>query len=481
MGEEISQLNFSPADYEAFAARLREELGLLRRWQTEGAFVDGPMTTGLELEAWLIGDDMQPSPDNGQFLESLAKDCVVPELAKFNFELNVAPQPVAGMGLDRMQEELLATWQLCGERAAQLNRRITCIGILPTVTQDLLCLQNMTPRSRFAALNRQVVRTRRGTPLSLDIEGIDELHVTHHDVMLESAATSLQVHLKVPLDQAARYLNAFSLVSAATVALAANAPIVFGKKLWHDSRITIFEQAVDTSDGLRRVSFGDAYAPTDFLSLFEMKVKEFPAVLPVALPEPLERVPHLRLHNGTLWSWNRPLIGFEEDGQPHIRIEHRVMSAGPTAADMFANVALSLGLAEALAHCVDPTSGSGQVGSGQVVAPEDQCMFDQARQNFYAAARQGLGAQVTWMGKRGGLKELLLEQWLPLAQAGLEKLAVDKSLIDAAISLLQQRTLSGRTAAVWQLEAFDRHGGDTTAILREYLTHQATGQPVHRW
>lgn len=474
MGEEISTLNFSPHDYASFAERLRRELELLTSWQEEGAFADGPLTTGLELEAWLLENGTQPSPDNGQFLESLAHESVVPELAKFNFELNVQPQLIAGLGLERMQQELLATWQLCGERAAQLNRRITCIGILPTVTQSMLCLQNMTPRSRFAALNRQVLRLRHGEPLSLDVDGIDELHVTHHDVMLESAATSLQVHLKVPLRDAARFMNAFSLVSAATVALAANAAIVLGKRLWHDSRIAIFEQAVDTRDGLRRVAFGDAYASSDFLSLFESKVRDFPVLLPVELPDYPERVPHLRLHNGTLWSWNRPLIGFEDDGRPHVRIEHRVMSAGPTAVDMFANVALSLGLAHALANYRDKATG-------ESLPPEDQCLFDQARQNFYAAARQGLDAQVMWLGKRSSLKELLLDHWLALARQGLVALEVDNGLVDAAMNVLVDRTRSGRTAAVWQLEAFNRHAGDTAAILEEYLTHQATGRPVHTW
>lgn len=476
MGDEISTLNFSPQDYASFSQRMRLELDLLYRWRSEGVFAEGPMTTGLELEAWLLQDGTRPSPDNGQFLESLANEFVVPELAKFNFELNVQPQSVSGDGLERMQAELASTWQKCGERAAELNRRITCIGILPTVTQSLLCLQNMTPRSRFAALNRQVVRMRHGAPLCLDVDGVDELHVTHHDVMLESAATSLQVHLKVPLADASRYFNAFTIASAATVALAANAPLVFGKRLWHDTRITIFEQAVDTSDGLRRVSFGDAYAPSDFLSLFERKTRDFPVVLPVEMPGELERVPHLRLHNGTLWSWNRPLIGFEDDGRPHLRIEHRVMSAGPTITDMFANVALALGLAHSLANYTDTTHAT-----PVVIAPEDQCMFDQARQNFYAAARQGLHAQVMWMGKRCSLQELLLDRWLSMTEHGLRALGVDSDIVESVMTLLVERTQSGRTGAVWQLEAFDRHRGDTAAILEDYLTCQATGKPVHRW
>ncbi|MCC6510479.1 MAG: glutamate--cysteine ligase, partial [Pirellulaceae bacterium] len=348
MGEDISKTTFDERDYARFRQRMDVEMAQLRSWEQAGSFAAGPLTTGLELEAWLLESDGRPSPDNGQFLESLAHASVVPELAKFNFELNVDPQPVAGLGIERMQAELLHTWQLCGERAAQLNRRITCIGILPTVTQAMLCAKNMTPRSRFEALNRQVLRLRHGKPLRVQVEGIDQLDLLHHDVMLESAATSLQVHLKVPLDQAARYYNAFAIASSATVALAANAPLVFGKRLWHDSRIAMFEQAVDTGQGLRRVSFGEGYASRDFLALFEDKILGFPPLLPVDLQDHPQRVPHLRLHNGTLWLWNRPLIGFEEDGQPHIRIEHRVMSAGPTAVDMLANVSFSLGLAEAL-------------------------------------------------------------------------------------------------------------------------------------
>lgn len=182
----------------------------------------------------------------------------------------------------------------------------------------MLSLQNMTPpRSRFAALNRQVLRLRHGEPLCLDVDGIDELHLTHHDVMLESAATSLQVHLKVPLRDAARYMNAFTLVSAATVALAANAAIVFGKRLWHDSRIAIFEQAVDTRDGLR-VELVTRMLRTIFFRCSRVKFVNSQCCYQSNCPTIPDRVPHLRLHNGTLWSWNRPLIGFEDNGQPHV-------------------------------------------------------------------------------------------------------------------------------------------------------------------
>lgn len=468
MGEEISKAHFGQRDFAEFQQRLEVELEQLRQWESEHRFDDDPLfTAGLELEAWLLDPDGQPAPDNGQFLESLAHASVVPELAKFNFELNVEPQTVSGSGLQRIQNEMVSTWQLCGERAAQLNRRITCIGILPTVTEEMLCAQNMTPRSRFEALNRQVFRLRHGEPLKLQIDGIDSLRLQHNDVMLESAATSLQVHLKVPLLNASRYFNAFVVASAATVAVAANAPLLFGRRLWHDSRITLFEQAVDTGHALRRVSFGHAYAGDDFLSLFEEKARNYPALLPVSLADYPQTVPHLRMHNGTLWFWNRPLIGIENDGRPHVRIEHRVMSAGPSASDMFANVAFSIGLAHALAT--------------HDTYPELQLSFETARDNFYRCAREGLSAQVEWMGTRGSIKELLLQRWLPAAMQGLVELEVDPQLVDSALQILQPRVEQGRTAAVWQLEAFDRNGGNSTAILEDYLACQATKKPVHEW
>ena len=467
MGEEISKVHFGERDFAEFQRRLATEVELLRRWEQEDRFHVGELTGGLELEAWLLDADGRPSPDNEQFLESLSRESVVPELAKFNFELNVEPQKVSGLGLVRMQQELLGSWQTCGEIASHLNRRITCIGILPTITHEMLCAQNMTPRSRFEALNRQVFRLRRGQPLQLAIDGIEQLRSQHNDVMLEAAATSLQVHLKVPLKDASQYFNSFVLASAATVAVAANAPLLFGKRLWHDTRIPVFEQAVDTGHQLRRVSFGKGYAGLDFLALFEETVHDYPALLPVVLPEPEQRVPHLRLHNGTVWRWNRPLIGFESDGTPHVRIEHRVMSAGPTAIDIFANVAFSLGLAHGFAS--------------QATPPEDQLVFDVARTNFYAAARYGLAAQVTWQNRQWPLQQLLLQQWLPLAMLGLSDMDVDPSVIETVGQVLGERVASGRTGAVWQLDAFVRHSGDMFAILADYLACQATKKPVHEW
>jgi gamma-glutamyl:cysteine ligase YbdK (ATP-grasp superfamily) len=467
MGDEISQTYFEPRDYERYTQRLRDELDLLKEWEATQRFAGGEPTFGLELEAWLLDADARPVAENDQFLESVVSEAVVPELAKFNFELNVTPRPVAGNGLAEMRGELARTWQMCGERAAQLGRRITIIGCLPTVTAEMLCIQNMTSRSRFATINRQVFRMRRGEPLHVEIEGLERLELDHHDVMLEAAATSLQVHLKIPLPLAVRYYNAAILASPFTVAMAANAPLLFGKRLWHDTRIAIFEQAVDTGHPYRRVSFDLDYAADPFLGVFEDKVDLYPVLLPVPVPQPPHSVPHLRLHNGTIWTWNRPLIGFEDDGQPHVRIEHRVMSAGPTLDDTLANTALALGLIEYFA--------------AQPEAPEFRMPFPRAKENFYAAARYGLGAEISWFQGKTNLGKLLEAELLPHAMSALRKLGVDGAQVEANAELLRGRVSSGQTGAAWQLRAFERHGGDVAAVLEEYLEQQSTLRPVHQW
>ncbi len=468
MGDEISKVHFEEHDFAAFKKRMQAEMDQLRAWERQRRFSeDEQFVAGLELEAWLLERDGTPSPDNGQFLESLSREEVVPELAKFNFELNVPPQFVKGNGLERMHHDLMRSWQSCGEMAEKLGRRITCIGILPTLTDELLCVQNMTERSRFAALNRQVFRLRHGEPLHLDIEGIDSLHSQHNDVMLEAAATSLQVHLKVPASRFSRYYNAFIAGSCATVAIAANAPLLFGKRLWHDTRIPAFEQAVDTGHELRRVSFGEGFATDDFLDLFQQKLDGYPVLLPVELEGFPETIPHLRLHNGTLWIWNRPLIGFESNGQPHVRVEHRVMSAGPTGTDMLANVVFAIGLAHMLAS-------------------EDQITFDSTnfehcRNNFYAGARYGIDANVYWNGRTYGLSSLLQEQWLPATVDALRDLQVKESLIESMHEVISGRLQRHQTGALWQLRAFERAKGNMHALLELYLEQQATQRPVHEW
>ncbi|MCA9159034.1 MAG: hypothetical protein KDA72_11940 [Planctomycetales bacterium] len=468
MGVEIESTQFTDADLENFRKRLQAEMELLRSWFAGNKFCDDQLQCGLELEAWLVDSAGLPVPDNTLFLSALDRRSVVPELSKFNFEFNVSPQYIAGSGLSDMQMELRGTWLRCEEVAQTLGHRIVSIGILPTVADHMLCPENMSPLKRYAAINQQVLRLRGGRPLLLEIDGVDSLRTSHNDVMLESAATSVQVHLKVPQADSIRYYNASLIASAITVALAANAPLFLGRRLWDDTRIAVFEQAVDTAGPLRRVSFGNRYLEQSLMELFEDNLRYHRVLLPALVDQAPARMPHVRMHGGTIWNWNRPLIGFEPGGQPHLRIEHRPMSASPSLIDLFADLQFYLGLVHYLARLPE--------------TPESQLAFAQASQNFYAAAKFGLTAEVVWLGGRKlPLAELLRDTLLPRVLGALSELGIPELQIQETGEVLRGRIETRQNGAAWQRQVFSACSNDLAQLLEVYHARQQTSQPVHTW
>ncbi len=476
MGDEISRSQFVDADFEAFRERLATETALLGQWFEDEAFSTHVPVCGLELEAWLIDRQARPAAVNQDFLKAMGNPMVVAELAQFNVELNVHPQPLRDRALSHLQQELEATWQESERVAAGMgDTRLMMVGILPSVRQQDLSLDNMSDLERYRALNEQVLRIRDGKPLMLDILGHEHLNVLHEDVMLESATTSLQLHLKVGQKQAVRYYNAAQILSAPLVAASANSPCLFGKQLWEETRIPLFEQSVEVggfagaSRGpVRRVSFGTGYAKESLFECFVENQQHFPVLLPMCYEAPDAQLCHLRLHNGTIWRWNRPLIGFDDDGTPHLRIEQRVMPAGPTVIDSMANAAFYYGLVEALAR--------------SEVAPENQLPFATARDNFYAAARDGLEAQITWLdGRKGLAQSLLLDKLVPLAGYGLGLLGIDEADRERYLSIIKQRVKNACTGAGWQRAWLARHGNDMQALTNAYYERQKRGEPVHDW
>jgi len=469
MGKEVAATHFKHYDFCRFERHMRAELARLQEWLGEGRFSTRMAVGGLELEAWLIDAGGQPVPWNEQVIAAAGSDDIVTEISRFNLEFNVAPQPLADRGIEALEEELRIVWRCSDEAARPLGARVLSIGLLPTLSDQMLSLANMSPRNRYRALNEQVLRLRQGQPIRVQIDGRDALRIEHRDVMLESATTSFQLHLQVPAAAAVRYYNASLIASAASVAVAANSPLLFGRQLWEETRIPIFEQAVDTGPGSpRRVTFGHDYARDSLLGIFQDSVERFPMLLPLALDEPSERLSHLRLHNGTIWRWNRPLLGFDDDGVPHLRVEHRVMAAGPTVADMAANMAFFYGLVESLVQAATP--------------PEQQLSFTAARANFYAAARDGLNSEVTWLdGRTGRLDQLILEELLPRADQGLRGLDLEPSLIEDRLAIIEARVRTGQTGSAWQRQYLEQHPGDFAGLTLTYAETQEAEQPVHTW
>ncbi len=475
MGQEIEQIHFKHSDFHRFEKALRAETELLQQWADAGRFSNGDCVGGFELEAWLVDARHQPVPLNEPVIERLHSALVAPELAKFNIEFNSQPRALRGDALAEMERELARTWREASTAATTLDAQLLAIGILPTVRPEHLVMANMSGMKRYRALNEQILRLRQGQPLRIDIEGRDHLRIAHHDVMLESAATSFQLHLQVPPAEAVRYYNASKILCAPIIAASANSPYLFGHDLWDESRIPLFEQAVAVTPdhpGARalheRVTFGDRFLSRSLLECFAQNLAKYDILLPLHFDEPPERLAHLRLHNGTIWRWNRPLIGFDDSQRPHLRIEHRVMPAGPTIIDSIANAALYYGLVRALAR--------------QAIAPESRIEFAAARANFYSAARDGLHAEIHWLdGQRGAGRDLLLEELLPQARAGLNDFGITPGHAQHYLDIIEQRVRSGQTGAAWQRAFIAAHGPDMQAMTRRYHALQQDGRPVHEW
>ena len=469
MGDEIAQRHFEADDFSRFRQLLNEETDHIARLFAKDGFSIRGDVVGFELEAWIVDNQGQPLPINQELISSLDNPLVVPELSQFNVELNGSPSALTGKVFSRMLDELQATWRFCQQAAEAKDCNLVQIGILPTIRPDLLNANYMTDMLRYRAMNDRVISLRDGKPLPIDINGREALQLLHDDVMLEAATTSFQIHLQCKPDKAVRDFNAALVASAPMVAISANAPYLFGRNLWAETRIPLFEQAVNIGERHKsRVNFGTGYIKQSLLEIFEENKDQHSIMLPFVQAEPLHKYAHLRFQNGTIWRWNRPLIGFDYDGQPHLRIEHRTVPAGPTIRDCVANCAMFVGALRGLVDGKEPI--------------EDQISFEDARLNFYEAARYGLDASITWVdGKLMTVRELVLEELLPAAHDAFLDCNLPQEEIDEHLGIIEGRVISGQNGSVWQRKWIDKNGPDFPALTLAYLERQESDIPVHKW
>ncbi|MBN1929223.1 MAG: hypothetical protein JW764_06755 [Chlorobiaceae bacterium] len=475
MGREIEKTEFSEEDFQRFRQNLRKETKVLMEWFSTSGFESEGLRCGLELEAWLVDESFAPAARNEEFLQRVNNPLVVAELSKYNFELNVEPHPLDRNFCSFLCNRLRTLWQSCSAHAGDMGCHALMTGILPTLQDRMLTLDNISPLQRFHALNREILKSRERQPLRIHIEGAsDRLDLVHHDVMAEAATTSLQIHFQVPFSKAAAFYNVAHVLSAPMAALSANSPFLFGRELWHETRIPLFEQAVNTPSfvdregrPVSRVTFGHGYVRNSLMEVFLENLDGYPPLLPVCFGEGSAMLEHLRLHNGTIWRWNRPLIGFGESGKPHLRIEHRVPAAGPSIPDMVANILFFYG---AMLHL-------------QPEVPQTEISFEEARANFYEAARMGLDATLTWTGgKRLPVRDILLQHLIPGAILALSELGIDsREMRYYLVDILAQRVASGQNGAAWQKAFVARYGPDFHAMTQACLENQNSNLPVHQW
>jgi CBS domain-containing protein len=473
----------------AFTKQLLRDVRALEKMIDEGMIESGIRRVGAEQELFLVDDSYRPAPLSGPVLEELADDPhFTPELGRFNIEFNLEPNTFGGSCLSDMQRDLDDLLGRAREAAAGLDAHVIMTGILPTLRKADLSLENMTPNPRYRALN-DTMTALRGRDYEFNITGADEFIVKHDSVMLEAANTSFQVHFQVSPEEFARLYNIAQVVSAPLLASAVNSPLLFGKRLWHETRIALFQQSVDTRtsqhhlrDSISRVSFGSRWVEDSVLEIYQEDVARFRVLFSSEDREdPFEaldagRVPSLmalRLHNSTIYRWNRPCYGFS-DGQAHLRIENRVLPAGPTTQDEVANAAFWFGLINGVIE-----------EYGDVTEHMD---FDDAKANVFAAARQGLGAPIHWLdGKVQPAHRLIAERLVPLAREGLEEGGVDADDIDHYMGIIEGRAVGRRTGATWLLDSLSElkhcrsHFEKLSALTAATIDRQKRDIPVHEW
>ena len=482
-------------DRQHYRNKVQRCLDALARMLAEDCFSFERQHIGLEIELNLVADDMSPAMANAEVLEKLDDPSFQCELGQHNIELNVPPRPLAGDGALQLQEHLRESLAGADAKAGDAGASIAMIGILPTLRAPHFQRRWISANPRYAVLNDEIFAVR-GEDTMLDMEGVPlpgvaAEHLLHFadSILPESANTSVQLHLQVaPADFAAHW-NAAQALAGVQVALATNAPFLLGKALWHETRIPLFLQATDTrplelrNQGVRpRVWFGERWI-TSIFDLFEENVRYFPSLLPLTdSQDPLDeldagrapRLSELRLHNGTVWRWNRPVYDVV-DGVPHLRVENRVLPAGPTVVDMMANAAFFYGAMRALTEQERPLW--------------TQMSFQAAEENLYAGARLGMDAQLYWPDN-GWVRpdELVLRVLLPMAHDGLRRCGVSDEAREQLLGVLERRCVARRTGSVWQREtvaALERRGLSRDAalrgMLRRYLEHMRLGEPVHTW
>jgi len=474
MGQEIQSLRFSEQDEKEFHLKLREETKILKRWFDTKAFQDEDCLCGLELEAWLLTQDFVPAPHSDVLIEGLKNPLVVPEVSRFNFELNSHPQKITGKVFSNLEKHILDIWKPCEDFAEKNQQKALLIGTLPTLRDHMLTMDNLSPQKRYFALNERIMKMHGNTPMKLSFQGVDEVYIEHGDLLTECAATSLQVHFGVTQDTAVKYYNASIVASAFVAAVAANSPFFYGKELWDESRIPIFEQSVNLKsfrrrDGVSasRVSLGNGYVRNSLLELFIENLDGYPAILPELSDSGAEWLNHLRLHNGTIWRWNRPLIGLSDQGKPSLRLEFRVPSSGPTVKDAIANMTFQIALVEFLF---------------QQESLEEKISFEDACHNFYQACQKGFDAEVKWTdGQSHNIQKLLLEIFPKIVDT-IESRGIDKEdTYHYLEKVIKGRLVSGQNGANWQKGFIHTHGKRFQEMLEKYYQFQRSNTPVHEW
>ncbi|TVQ36534.1 MAG: CBS domain-containing protein [Wenzhouxiangella sp.] len=489
MGEQNVRQTSDENTRRAFMKALLDEVRALEDMHQKGMFESGVRCIGAEQEMFLVDRAARPALTAMQILERMDDPRFTHELGLFNLEANLSPLALGGDCLRKLEAETNEVMEIARSKAAEVGSRVALVGILPTLTREHLSLDAIVPTARYFALNEALLRLR-GSNFQISIKGIDQLSFNHDNLMLEACNTSFQIHFQVGPEEFAHLYNIAQAVTGPLLAASVNSPILLGKRLWHESRIAVFEHSIDARSEAHaarghkpRVHFGDNWVDESVIEIFKEDIARFRVILTTEFEDdPIGMVARgevpklnaLRLHNGTVYRWNRACYGISDNGKPHLRIENRVIPSGPTVLDEIGNAAFFFGMMAKLSRSIDDI--------------RDHLNFADVKSNFLAAAREGIRAQQVWFDDRQmTAQELVLDILLPLAREGLAEANIDGDDIDRYLGAVQKRVERRRTGARWQLESLENMRGQGSAhechraLTSSMIEQQQSGKGIADW
>lgn len=491
MGIEIDREHFEPEDHRRFAARLHDSLAVLRELLDRPGFGLGDRSLGAELEVSITDAAGRALSLDRSQLPKVLDEHITLELNRFNLEYNLSPLPAKGRPFSALKRQLDRAIATLGDTVRDDGGEVVPIGILPTLRAEDLESHVMTDSCRYRALSN-AIRNLREDEFEIHIQGEDALRHRCDDVTLEGAGTSFQLHLRTDPAEFASLYNASQLATLPAIAIAANSPVFLEHRLWDETRVALFKQAIDSrppGEGAwrrpARVSFGHGWVTSGAWELFAEAVSLFPTLLPVVTPDdPVAQLAanetptlaELRLHQGTVWRWNRAIYDPADGG--HLRIELRSLPSGPGTVDMAANAAFALGLTMGLAS--------------EMNALIPAMPFEYAHHSFYRVAQQGLDAEVLWPSRsapspRAVPAAELVTELLPVAECGLERLGVEDDEARAQLDVIRARLEARTSPARWQrrmlarLERGSSRREALAGVLERYMHGVRSERPVHEW
>lgn len=487
--ETVKRIAKDSKQMQEFVASLLSDVRALEYMIENNWFETGIKRIGAEQEMCLMDSHYRPSLTNMAIMDEFSPDWLTTELGKFNLECNLSPREFVGTSLGDMEAELTDYLSQIKTVAARHKANILLTGIMPTLKKSDMTLDNLTPKPRYKAL-MAALRDMRGADYEVRLDGIDELIIKHDSPLLEACNTSFQVHLQVQPDNFVQMYNIALALAGPTLAAAANSPLLFGKRLWHETRIALFQQSVDTRtsidhvrDRSPRVTFGNNWLKKSILEIYKEDIMRFRVVLGGDVEEDAferlkagvtPKLKSLQVHNSTVYRWNRPCYGISPNGKPHLRIENRILPSGPTIADEMANTAFWLGLMEGMA-----------TQYGDITK---QISFDDVRDNFIKGARTGIDSKFTWLNnKKITAKDLVTEELVHIARQGLEQQNIAKNDIDRYLDIIKERAERHATGARWMLRSYSQFMQETTrdeaitALSAAMYKNQESGKPIHEW